>query len=192
MTKKTKTELSCNDMQKFTEIMKSVSFKNSKILLGEEIAEIVSRNGYPGKEILNLSKENPDLIFNAKYSLASENYNTIRILEYSQGQAKEVGLRPHYTTSDYSLYIKPYMGDSHDMLLDRALEIFNRIDLIKEHENGQKYIDFENEITLTVEDEHFQMQLKKERAKIYYKGFRKSKKIEVTLIPVENDMDIPF
>ncbi|MCK4921843.1 MAG: hypothetical protein KAS71_12410, partial [Bacteroidales bacterium] len=110
MTNKTRTVLSCNDWRKFTETMQSISFKNSKIKLSERSAEIVSQNGYPEKEILKLSIENPNLIFKSQYSLFSEDYSIWHIFEYSQGQVKEIGLRPSYTVPNYNLNIESFMG----------------------------------------------------------------------------------
>jgi hypothetical protein len=202
------TTLTCNDLQRFTEIMKTNPFawphmgqidKNKPNEIDKDgYVRLESYNAIPNKEIEQLSKDNPDLIFKAEYAFEYNNYSTIYLCSYKNGEQIDEVLEANYglcmSESDFKkndLY-KKVMGDHYDKLYDRIIEIFRRIDIVKEDDNGDKYIDFVFGVDLTVEDDDFQMQVSKGHYGIEnLKCFRKQKITDIKLVPISPDDILP-
>ena len=89
-----KTRLECSDSEKFFAIMMKNSFFNSEMQFSNNVAYIESRNRLPEKEIEIISKEFPELIFTAEYSFEDEGWETTHIVEYKNGESREVRCIP--------------------------------------------------------------------------------------------------
>lgn len=202
------TKLTCNDLQRFTEIMKSnpfewphtgQSYEDKPVELDKDGAAFIhSRNALPEGEIKLLSAKNPDLIFTAEYSFEGEWHDTLYVCKYKNGEQIEEVLNANYTLSwnaetvEQHLHNQLVLGEHYDKLLDRAKEIFRRIDIVKTNEGGHKYLDFVSGISLTVEDDNFQMTVVKHHSWIEVtKCFEKRKETTIKLVPVEKD-SLPF
>jgi hypothetical protein len=202
------TKLTCNDLQKFTEIMKTNPFtwphtgeaeNDTPVEIDKDgVVYIHSRWSVPDKEIEQLSKGNPDLIFTVDYSFESEMFDTIYKMEYKNGEGKDLGLKPSYWFRDGAIdKYKRIMGNHFDKLFDRAMEICNRIDIQKEDK-----IDFVTEMTFTIEDEDYQLKISKGfsfgPSNIDIECFKKIKQVTVTtrkLEPIEDpfsDNNLPL
>lgn len=200
------TNLKCNDLQRFAEIIKSNPFKwphsgeagiDKPVEIDNGTAYIYSKWCLPIDEIRKISKDNPDLIFTADYSLDSESYTTSNICTYQNGEELEYKVKANYSliwkgNEDPEKY-KSIMGNHYQQLYDRAIEIFRRMDIVKENEKGEKYIDFITGITLIIEDDDYQMELSK--GKVYSSTamqIKCSKKIKKTVTEKTEEIDIPF
>jgi len=194
------TKLTCNDLQKFTEIMKTNPFswphmgqidedKPNEIKDGYVWLE--SHNAVPNKEIIQLSKDNPDLIFKAGYLFESNQYDTAYSCTYKNGEEIDVVLEPNYSfcmESDEIEVYKGVMGSHYDELYDRVMEIFKRIDIAKKNDKGNEYIDFVYKAEITVKDDDFQMQVSKEYNSIEsIKCFEKQKVTEIKVVPITHE-----
>ena len=165
------TKLTCNDLQKFTEIMKTNPFswphmgqidedKPNEIKDGYVWLE--SHNAVPNKEIIQLSKDNPDLIFKAEYGFEYDFYTTTHVCTYKNGEEIDEILEPNYLIcmdykSNETEVYKKAMGSHYDELYNRIMEIFKRIDIAKKNDKGNEYIDFVYGAEITVEDDDFQL-----------------------------------
>jgi len=194
------TKLTCNDLQKFTEIMKTNPFGGAHVVQIDEnrpnwidkdgYACIKSRNNIPANEIKQLSKDNPDLIFNAKYTFEYDLYTTIYSCTYKNGVKIDEVLKPSYLfcVDPKSEVYKKVMGSHYDELYDRIMEIFERIDIVKEDDKGNKHIDFVYGAEITVEDDDFQMQISKKGYTIEsIKCFEKQKVTEIKVVPITHE-----
>jgi hypothetical protein len=180
-------KLTCNDLKQFKAIMKSNSFKNLETEFEDGTAFITTPNSLPIKEIKELSIQYYDSIFTAEYIYANED-NTIHFSKYKNGEEISEVLMPIYTLTSQSEEKmedeKRLMGVCYNRLIDKAIQLFQRIDITKQDEKGQKYIDFVSGITLTVEDGNYQMVLSKSHSDIGIKCFEKEEIITVNLVPV--------
>ena len=196
------TKLTCNDLQKFTEIMKTNPFswphmgqidedKPNEIKDGYVWLE--SHNAVPNKEIIQLSKDNPDLIFKAEYGFEYDFYTTTHVCTYKNGEEIDEILEPNYLIcmdykSNETEVYKKAMGSHYDELYDRIMEIFERIDIVKEDDKGNKHIDFVYGAEITVEDDDFQMQISKKGYTIEsIKCFEKQKVTEIKVVPITHE-----
>ena len=195
------TKLTCNDLQKFIEIMKTNPFnwphepETGREVDKDGFAFIQSRNDLPYRKIEQLSKENPDLIFTAEYSCESDWHAIIDIIEYKNGEENQIGQRANYSFTISP--IKNIIGDHYDKLLNKAEKIFRQIDT-RVDEKGRKYVEFvDEEIILTVQDDDFQMQVSKNSCMIeVIKCFEKVRETSIKLVPIGERPDpkdsLPF
>jgi phage anti-repressor protein len=150
-----------------------------------------SHNAVPNKEIIQLSKDNPDLIFKAGYLFESNQYDTAYSCTYKNGEEIDVVLEPNYSfcmESDEIEVYKGVMGSHYDELYDRVMEIFKRIDIAKKNDKGNEYIDFVYKAEITVKDDDFQMQVSKEYNSIEsIKCFEKQKVTEIKVVPITHE-----
>ena len=196
------TKLTCNDLQKFTEIMKTNPFswphmgqidedKPNEIKDGYVWLE--SHNAVPNKEIIQLSKDNPDLIFKAEYGFEYDFYTTTHVCTYKNGEEIDEILEPNYLIcmdykSNETEVYKKAMGSHYDELYNRIMEIFKRIDIAKKNDKGNEYIDFVYGAEITVEDDDFQMQISKKGYTIEsIKCFEKQKVTEIKVVPITHE-----
>lgn len=197
------TKLTCNDLQKFTEIMKTNPFGGAHVVQIDEnrpnwidkdgYACIESRNNIPANEIKQLSKDNPDLIFKAEYGFEYDFYTTTHVCTYKNGEKIDEILEPNYLIcmdykSNETEVYKKAMGSHYDELYNRIEEILRRIDITKEDDKGNKYIDFVYKVEITIEDDDFQMQVSKEYNSIEsIKCFEKQKVTEIKVVPITHE-----
>jgi len=202
------TTLTCNDLQRFTEIMKTNPFAWPHIgQIDENKPNEIDKDGYvrlesynaiPNKEIEQLSKDNPDLIFNAKYSFENDFYTTIYSCTYKNGVEIDEVLKPNYLfyidpKSDETEVYKKVMGSHYDELYDRIMKILERIDIVKEDDKGNKYIDFVYKVEVTIEDDDFQMQVLKVGYTVEsIKCFKKQKITNIKVVPISSDDLLPW
>jgi hypothetical protein len=177
------TRLSCNDLQKFTELLNPDGKWFSELALQsgtypdkDGIAFIEWRDGLPDKEIKQLSKENPDLIFSAEFSFEDNWYSTIYMVEFKGGEENEIGQKPSYlhcsVGSDAHEYLKGVIGDNYVKLMNKADEIFMRMDTVVK--DGKEIVDFiEEEVIITVEEGDYQMKLRKKAYEVEIIDFLK-------------------
>lgn len=183
-------ELTCNDMQKFAEILKKSTFHHSESDPKNGVVFIENQNFQLNTAIKQLSKENPDLVFTANYTYESEDYNTTYIFEYKKGEEKQIALKANYFITDGdnddqgNERERRLIGDHWDKLYAKGIDIFRRIDITRLNENNEMYIDFVTGITLIIEDEDFQMQLSKGYLDIIIKCYEKEKVTSCKLVPV--------
>jgi len=198
------TKLTCNDLQRFSEIIKTNPFEwpnteqvdeNKHNEIKDGYVWLESRNAIPNKEIEQLSKDNPDLIFNAKYTFEYDLYTTIYSCTYKNGVEIDKVLKPSYlfrVDSKTEVY-KKVMGSHYDELYDRIMEIFERIDIVKENDKGNKHIDFVNKVEVTIEDDDFQMQVLKEYDTVEsILCFKKQRVTDTKLVPISSDDLLPW
>jgi hypothetical protein len=168
--------------------MKSTPLKNLETDIDCGIVLITTWNTLPHKEILNLSRQNPELVFSAEYCFDHRNNGTLHIRRYKNGAEIDDVLKPEYTikANDHNIIEdeKRIMGSCWNTLFDKAIMIFSHIDIVKVDERGNKFIDFVSGITLTVEDDNYQMQLSKSHSDIEIKCFEKEEVITYKLVPV--------
>ena len=204
------TQLSCNDLQKFTEIIKANPFKwphtgqdyeDKPVELDSEgIAHTHSCRSLPSMEITELSRNNPDLTFTAKYSLEEEEFDTDYFVEYRNGEDYPIEARPNYSIccngNEPEKEYKPHMGNHFDSLYERAVLICKRLDVpVKNTDEKGKTdirIDFIVEkILITVEDDEYQMKILKWGSRLEIEScLRKKKVTNVELVPIYEE--IPF
>ena len=168
------TKLTCSDLQRFTEIMKSNPFsgphtaeayEDKAVELNKDGAVFMqSRNTIPDQEITQLSKANPDLIFTAEYSFESDWESVITTIEYRGGEGKQLGERPNYmrvsTGSDAHKYIEDHIPEDYNKLIQRAEEIFARMDTVVMA--GIPQVDFiTEEVIIKLNTESYQMRVRK-------------------------------
>jgi len=180
-------KLTCSDLQKFTEIMKSSSFKNFNTEFEDGAVILTGRDTLPVEKISELSKQNTDLTFTIEFCVANKQ-NTLYRLTYKNGEEIDKEMLPRYTLMSQAVEKmedeKRMMAENWDNLFDKAIQIFGRIDIVKQDEKGNKYIDFVGGITLIVENERYQMQLSKNHSDIKIECFEKEEVITVKLVPV--------
>jgi hypothetical protein len=206
------TKLTCNDLQKFIEIMKtnpftwphtSEAYEDKPVEIDKD-GEVFMQSRWilPIIEIKKMSKENPDLVFTAEYSLEEDFYTTSHICTYKNGEETDEILRVNYgiclLESDHknNESYKIVMGDHYVKLYDRVIEIFRRLDIECNDQLRGKYIDFVYDVTLKVEDDEYQMEVSKGPYGIEKMNcLRKQKMTETKLVPIrydENDLPFPF
>ena len=187
-------ELTCNENKIFAEILKkypSFKFKNGK-------ASREDRNSIAINEILEISRNNPDLIFTATFALDCDMYDTSYICTYKGGQEIDELLLPNYNiyvSDDNIKFLKKSMGEeTFENLYNKAVEIFTRMDIVKENDKGKKYIDFIWGVSLRVEDENYLMELTKNGSRITeIKCFRKDRIISYNYVSIGcSGIDLPF
>jgi hypothetical protein len=190
------TVLTCNNMQRFKELMTSkwneiLNAKHEVTTGDDDSVFIKTRWGIPEEEIMQLSKESPDLTFTAEFSFEADWYSVIHRVEYKNGQDDEVEQRANYMILQSKKVLS--MVDSCEKLLDQAENIFKRIDF-KLDEKGRKMVFFlMNEIVLTVEDDAYLLKVSKIGSQLEVKEcFRKVKKTTTELIPITTDDSLPF
>lgn len=197
------TTLTCNDLQKFKKIMKTNPFAWPHMgQIDENKPNEIDKDGYvrlescnaiPNKEIEQLSKDNPDLVFKARYSFEYDLYTTIYLCTYKNGEEIDKVLKPNYLfcidpKSDEIKVYKKVMGSHYDELYDRIMEILERIDIVKENNKGNKYIDFVYKVEVTIKNDDFQMQVLKEGYTVKsIKCFKKQKVTEIKVVPISHD-----
>ena len=198
-----RTKLTCNDLHRFSEIINDNPFtwphtgqayeEEPIELEGNGFAYIESRNSDPHKEIKQMSAKNPDLTFTAEYSYESDWYSVIHTVEYTNGKCKELDQKANYLLTMIDTH---GFEDNYNKLIDRAEEIFERMDTVLE--DGVKKIDFIGEkVILTVEDDNYQIRLSKEGCMIETIGiFKKQKVASFKPVPItvvhDIDFDLPF
>lgn len=159
--------LFCSDQKRSTEILSNLPIVDSDLItsrLSEDgVIHIESIRGLPRKEILNLSEKYPDVTFTTRYGFEDVGCSTLHTLEFTNGSVRECDLEPMYlfhANDEYNRY-KEIMGDHFEHLLDKAVELFSRLDIVTVDEEGDSSIAF-NEATISVEDEEYKMTLTKD------------------------------
>jgi len=199
------TKLTCNDMQRLSEIMnskwKAELSKNYYDVHIDEVGAVYisSKCSVPHGDILQMSIENPDLIFTAKYSFEGDLYSMADVVEITNGSYKTIRKEPLYSliykqNKDPEEIYKPVMGEHFDNLIKQAEGIFRKIDVEKENPAGGKSIDFVDGIGLIVQDDDFVMHILKgweghacSSGSMYIsKCFKKIKTTKVDLVEIKN------
>ena len=148
---------------------------------------ITSQWGLPLNEIRSLSLAHPELTFVAELSFGFTDHSVIHVIEFKNGEDKEVGQRPKYQMTFYPHLA--HMGVSFNGLISEAKAIFTIIDTKKEEGSIPQVEFIGNEIVVTVQDEEYLMRvLKKESTIEVAECYRKRPGQPEKLIPIEKEI----
>ena len=189
------TRLTSENAEQFDEITKNLTFKNQHYI-NRAPGEIFVRTawGVPHKEIKALSEKYPDITFDAEYSFESVLWDTIHHVQYKAGENKVMNLEPSYTHISLPEHIEKQVK-CHEKLLEKAMDVFKRVDVVKDDEKGDKFIDWcDADVTVTVEHDGYKMQATKSYSQIEkIECFKARETTTVDWLPVEAEInDIPF
>ena len=189
------TTLTSNDANRFDEITKNLKFEKA-YFMSREPGVIIAQTawGVPHEEIIALSAKYRDMTFNAVFSFESERYETEYHVQYNAVKFEVIDVEPGYLVplkKDIRAQIPCY-----DALLDKATEVFKRVDIVVDDPEKGKYIDWcDSEVTVLVEHYGYKMRARKHRSIIddieCFKG-REDKEIKWDEVKNNEIPDIPF
>ena len=191
------TILTSDNAERFDEITKNLSFENEDSVQREPgELYIRTRWGVPHRDIKALSEKYPDITLKAVFSFEYDRHSEIQHVQYIGGKDEVIDLERGY--------MRPVMEElektvpCYDELLNKAIEIFERVDVLVDDPEKGKSIDWcDAEVTVVVEHDGYKMSVKKYSSSIEeiqcFKA-REIKSVEWSEIK-ESDVDtnsIPF
>jgi hypothetical protein len=183
------TVLTSDNPAKFDEITRDIKFDKAWIVSREPGKLFLEQRwGVPHEDLIRLSRAHPEVTFRAQYSFEHDWYSTLHHAEYKNGEQVAYHIEHGYSIDD-----KPegVPEKSHKELWDKATEIFKRVDVIRENEKGDKYIDwFDGMMTIEVTNGEYKMQASKHTHFIDEVVYLKAR--EVKEIVWEKVQELPF
>jgi hypothetical protein len=123
-------------------------------------AEITSEWTNPIKEIRQMSREHPGLVFTAEMTCMTDEHPVTHLLEFISGNEWEVCQWPNYSVEFYGP--SQFIGKPFFSLMDQAVGIFCRVDT-KRSEEGILEVDMVAQpVEVTVQDDELQVRVLKE------------------------------
>lgn len=186
------TTLWSDNSEKFDELTRNLEFKRGRSV-DREPGKIHIRTawGVPHDEIKELSKQHPDMTFYATHSFEADWYCNIYTVEYKNGADEVIKAEPGYMWEDVNETIKSSVP-CYDVLQEKLLTIFKRLDIEKDNPENGKHIDWvDGEVCITVEHEGYRMKAIKTGYRVDILKVSKARKVETIEWGEIND-DIPF
>jgi len=126
-----------------------------------------SANGIPHDDIKELSIQNPDMTFKARYSFEHNVFSVVHVVQYCAGKYEVIDIDHNYSIASRTQYekgVKREISNEQAIgLLEQAIEIFKRIDIKKRDSEGNLIdIDFYMPlVVVTVHLDEFEMKASK-------------------------------
>ena len=159
------TILSCSDMEGLNRVMTE---KWETVLLREHDARftpgqpitITSTWTTPIGVIRQMSRENPELKFTADLTCMTDENPVTHVLEFVNGNEREVYQRPNYSIEFYPP--AQYIGQPYYELMDHAVAIFQRVDVSRGDEGILIVDPVPQSIQVVVESDEYQLKVTKQ------------------------------
>jgi hypothetical protein len=189
------TKLTSDNAERFDEITQNLTFKNEHYIDREPgVIFVRTAWGIPHEKIKELSGNYPDMTFHAEYSFESVMWDTIHHVQYKAGEDEVMNLEPNYMHTAIPEHIEKQVS-CYEELLEKAMDVFKRVDVVKDDEKGDKFIDWcDADVAVTVEHDGYKMQATKSYSQIEkIQCFKARETTTVDWLPVRDEIDdIPF